>query len=97
MRRKIGRQPIKLSMKKTTVEEDVELNVELIKICLEAVEKYVLAIEKRKSHLSTLEDREAKVCQYCNFRAFCRIQEVSQSPTTCVVLYAATIFYTTLH
>ena len=72
---KFGRQPIKLSRKKTTAEEDVALNEELIKICLEAVEKYVAAIQEGKFHLSMLEDREAKVCQYCNFRAICRIQE----------------------
>jgi ATP-dependent helicase/nuclease subunit B len=74
---KFGRQPIKLSRKKTTAEEDVELNEELIKICLEAVEKYVAAIQEGKFHLSMLEDREIKVCQYCNFRAICRIQEAS--------------------
>ena len=36
---KFGRQPIKLSRKKTTTEEDIQLNEELIKIYLEAVEK----------------------------------------------------------
>ena len=46
--------------KKTTVEEDVELNEELIKICLESVEKYVAAIQEGKFHLSMLEDRESK-------------------------------------
>ena len=74
---KFGRQPVKLSRKKTTKEEDVALNEELIKICLEAVEKYVAAKQEGKFHLSLLEDREAKVCQYCNFRAICRIQEAS--------------------
>jgi ATP-dependent helicase/nuclease subunit B len=72
---KFGRQPVKLSRKKTTSEEDVELNEELIKICLEAVEKYVKAIQEGKFHLSTLEDRESRVCQYCSFSAVCRIQE----------------------
>ncbi len=61
--------------KKTTTEGNIELNEELIKICLKAVEKYVAAIKEGKFHLSMLEDREAKVCQYCNFRAICRIQE----------------------
>jgi len=74
---KIGPPLIKLSRKKTTAEEDVALNEELIKICLNAVEKYVVAILEGKFHLSMLEDREAKVCQYCNFRAICRIQEAS--------------------
>ena len=72
---KFGRQPIKLSRKKTTTEEEVGLNEELIKICLEAVEKYVVAIQEGKFHLSMLDDRETKVCQYCNFRAICRIQK----------------------
>src|SRR3989337_3993898 len=76
---KFGRQPIKLSRKKTTAEEEVGLNEKLIKICLESVEKYVAAIQEGKFHLSMLEDREAKVCQYCNFRAICRIQEASES------------------
>jgi ATP-dependent helicase/nuclease subunit B len=74
---KFGPQPIRLSRKKTTTKEDGHLNEELIKICLEAVEKYVNAIQEGKFHLSILEDRETKVCQYCNFRAICRIQEVS--------------------
>ena len=65
------------SAKKTTTEEDVELNEELIKICLQVVEKYVTAIPERKFHLSMLEDKEAKVCQYCNFRTICRIAEIS--------------------
>lgn len=73
---KFGRQPINLSRKRTTLEEEIELNKELINISLEAVQKYVSAIEEGKFHLSMLEDRETKVCQYCNFRAICRIQEV---------------------
>lgn len=74
---KFGRQPVKLSRKRTTAEEEVALNEELIKFCLEAVEKYVAAIQEGKFHLSTLEDRESKVCQYCSFRAVCRVQEAS--------------------
>jgi len=42
----------------------VELNEELIKICLEAVEKYVAAMQKGKFHLSMLEDRESKIRLY---------------------------------
>ena len=34
--------------KKTTTEGDIELNKELIKICLKAVEKYVAAIKEGK-------------------------------------------------
>lgn len=72
-----GRKSVKLSRKKTTPEEDIELNEKLINICLEAVKKYVGAIKEGKFHLSFLEDRETKVCQYCSFRAICRIQEVN--------------------
>ena len=77
MQEKFGFQPTKQSRKKTTAEEDVEVNEALIKICLEAVEKYVAAIQEGKFHLSLLENREAKICKYCNFRAVCRIQEMS--------------------
>ena len=47
---KFGRQSIKLSRKKTTPEEDIELNEQLIKICLKAVEKYIAAIQEGKFH-----------------------------------------------
>jgi hypothetical protein len=66
---KFGRYIIKPRRKKTTTEEVVKLNEELIKICLEAVERYVAAIHEGKFHLSMLEDREAKVRQYCNLRS----------------------------
>lgn len=56
IKEKFGCQPIKLSRKKTTAEKDVELNEELIKICLAAVDKYVAAIQEGKFHLSLLED-----------------------------------------
>lgn len=45
---KFGRQSIKLTRKKTTAEENVALNEELIKIYLEPVEKYVAAIAGRE-------------------------------------------------
>ena len=74
---KFGRQPIKLTRKTISPDEEVKLNEELIAICLETVKKYVGAIQNGKFHLSTLEDRETKICQYCNFRAICRIQEAN--------------------
>jgi len=75
LKKKLDASQLSLAEKKTTTEEDVELNEALITICLESVEKYVAAIQEGKFHLSTLEDRETKVFQYCNFRAICRIQE----------------------
>ena len=74
---RFGRQPIKLTRKAVSEEEEVKLNEELIAICLETVKRYVEAIQSGKFHLSTLEDRETKICQYCNFRAICRIQEAN--------------------
>lgn len=74
---KFGRSSLSLKRGKISEDEIVQLNYELIKICLEAVEKYAAAIQEGKFHLSMLEDREAKVCLYCNFRAVCRIQEIN--------------------
>jgi ATP-dependent helicase/DNAse subunit B len=50
---------------------------EIIKVSLEAIEKYVNAIVNGKFNLTTLEDRENKVCRFCSFKPVCRIQDVS--------------------
>ncbi len=55
----------------------IESYEELMKICKDAVKKYVEAIANGEFHLTTLEDRENKVCGYCSFRPICRIQEVN--------------------
>lgn len=73
---KFGPMPISLKRGKTTHEENIQQITQLINICIEAVKKYIRAIQEGKFHLSELEDRESKVCQYCNFRPICRIQEV---------------------
>ncbi|MBT8386980.1 MAG: exodeoxyribonuclease V subunit gamma, partial [Ignavibacteria bacterium] len=44
---------------------------QMIETCLEWVKKYVSAISNGVFHLSDLEDREKKVCNYCNFKAIC--------------------------
>lgn len=48
----------------------------LIHTAIEAVQKYVKLISEGRFNLSELEDRENKICRYCNFRSICRIQEV---------------------
>ena len=58
-------------------EKMVQLAEEMIKICIESINKYVNEISSGKFNLSRLEDRENKVCKYCNFRSICRIQEVN--------------------
>ncbi len=55
----------------------IESNRELIDICKEMLKKYVSAIIEGKFNLSTLNDRENKVCRYCDFRSICRIQEIN--------------------
>jgi len=47
----------------------------MIQTCLESIKKYVSAISNGVFHLSDLEDREKKVCKYCNFKSICRISE----------------------
>lgn len=57
--------------------ESIDMNNELIKICIESIEKYVNYIVSGKFHLSTLKERESRVCNNCNFKYVCRIQEVN--------------------
>lgn len=61
---------------KKSDEELISSNIEMIKICIEAIDKYSLLISEGKFNLSTLVDRENKICGFCNFRSVCRIQEV---------------------
>ncbi len=74
-----GKQLVKLlpSRGKFTDEELIDSNKELIKICSEAIKRYVEAIADGRFNLSTLKDRENKVCKFCSFRPICRIQEVN--------------------
>lgn len=55
----------------------VEMAEDMIKVCIDSINKYVDKIASGKFNLSELEDRENKVCRYCNFRSICRIQEVN--------------------
>ena len=50
---------------------------ELVRICLEAIEKYIGEINKGYFHLSQLEERENKICRFCSFKSICRIREIS--------------------
>ncbi len=55
----------------------IESNREMISICINAVKEYVQSISEGKFNLSTLSDRESKVCRFCQFRPICRIQEAN--------------------
>lgn len=50
---------------------------ELIQNSLDHIKEYVKKISEGKFNLSTLEDRENKVCRFCQFRLVCRIDETT--------------------
>ena len=72
-----GKKNIHISSSRTPSEEDLlKSNEELIKICSKFIPAYVEQIVSGKFNLSTLEDRESKVCRFCDFKSICRIQDV---------------------
>ena len=74
-----GKKDIRLKpkgRKEENTEEKTESAEEMIKVCLETVNKFTEEIAKGSFHLSTLKDRETKVCRFCDFKRICRIQEV---------------------
>ena len=71
-----GRKALSFGKKKSE-KEITEKYVEMIEICLEAINRYVDGISRGDFRLSQLEKREEKVCRYCSFRSICRIQEVN--------------------
>lgn len=62
--------------KKLSEEKLIEDNEELIRVCEEAVNKYVKNITEGKFNLSELENRENKVCRFCDFISICRVQDI---------------------
>ncbi len=73
--KEFGKKFVNLTRKKVNEEEKIELNEDLIDKSLSKIKQYVQMINEGKFNLSTLEDRETKVCRYCHFRSVCRIQE----------------------
>ena len=75
-----GKQNLSLKsrrVKNQSVEEEVNNAQEIIDICLEMIGKFTTDISQGKFHLSTLKNRDAKVCKFCDFKRICRIQEVN--------------------
>ena len=62
---------------KGSKDDEIQSVEQLIKNSLEHVKNYIKCISEGKYNLSELEEREAKVCRYCEFRTVCRIDEVS--------------------
>jgi ATP-dependent helicase/nuclease subunit B len=68
-----GKDRLSLGSKKETKFNSVN---ELIANTVTAIKNYVASISEGKFNLSKLEDREAKVCRFCQFRLVCRIDDI---------------------
>jgi len=71
---KFGKSEIRTNPRKRLSAREIK---NLIETCLNSVEKYVEAITRGEFNLTTLKDREIKVCRFCQFKPICRIQEVN--------------------
>ena len=77
---KFGKFPINLKGRgKMSLEEKKLLNEELLNSTKDKVLQYHEKIKRGNFHLSQLENREEKVCNYCDFNSFCRVKEVFES------------------
>lgn len=73
-----GRKAVSISSKrKMTDEEKIEMNETIINIAVESIIKFVDLIVSGDFRLSQLQDRETKICRFCEFKSICRIQEVN--------------------
>ncbi|MGD8781451.1 MAG: exodeoxyribonuclease V subunit gamma [Ignavibacteria bacterium] len=71
--KKFGKQLISLTRKKNA---DIEYLVnEIIELTWTHIKKYVDSISKGIFNLSQLEDRENKICRFCNFKSVCRVAD----------------------
>jgi ATP-dependent helicase/nuclease subunit B len=71
-----GPKTIHISKSRNPKEDElIKSNEELIKICNKFIPLYVKEIRNGKFNLSILEDRENKVCRFCDFKSICRIQD----------------------
>ena len=69
-----------ISLKRKGKNESLDVQIqnaeEMIKICIEMINNYVGDISQGKFNLSLLNDRESKICRFCDFKKVCRIQDV---------------------
>lgn len=73
-----GRKPISISSSRNLSDDErIKMNENIIEIAIESITLYVSRIINGDFRLSQLEDRESKVCSYCEFKSVCRIQEVN--------------------
>ena len=55
--------------------DPAELAEEVMTVSMNKIKEYVEAMGKGDFPLTRIEDREKKVCGYCNFKEICRIEE----------------------
>jgi ATP-dependent helicase/nuclease subunit B len=67
---------LKRKGKSKSIEVQIEDAEEMIKICIEMINTYVREISKGKFNLSLLNNRDNKICRYCDFKKICRIQDI---------------------
>ena len=73
-----GKFPVNLGIRKNLPPQERAAIVEdVINACLDSIQKYVKEISEGRFNLTTLKDRENKVCNFCSFKSICRIQEVN--------------------
>ncbi|MFZ1290547.1 MAG: PD-(D/E)XK nuclease family protein [Melioribacteraceae bacterium] len=74
---KFGKSPVNLKVRgKISSEEKNEMNESLINLTKEKISEYHKKIKGGSFHLSQLENRDEKVCRFCDFQSFCRVKEV---------------------
>ena len=72
-----GPSNVNLTRKKNiSIEEIQNLNEGLTEVTKQKMIDYHSKIKKGHFHLSELENREDKVCKYCDFKSLCRVKEV---------------------
>ncbi len=64
------------SSRNLSIEDLVAINNNMIDIFKQTADKFFEKISNAEFHLSTLEERETKVCSYCDFSTICRVKEI---------------------
>lgn len=73
-----GKNAIKTTRGRSDSEEEtIAMNEALIEQTCANIDLFVKGIKSGKFPLSPHEDREKKVCQYCEFKSVCRVQDVT--------------------
>ena len=60
-------------------DDEIQSVEQLVQKSISHVKNYIASISEGKFNLSQLEERENKVCRFCEFRTVCRIDEVSNN------------------